>query len=429
MTKHVPKKIIIIGAGIAGLAAFKHLTDRGYDVMILEGRDRCGGRIWSDNSFGFPFGLGASWIHGAMNNPIAKLANDANANMAIVDPNKFVIFNQQGNVIAHDETTHFNKKFQGMLDQAKALAFKAKQDISLSAALADILKQYTLTITELAILKTKLASLEGYYGASNDSLSARYWDIEEPWPGDNCYLISSYQPIIDNLAKGDSIKLNTSVKEVNMRENDVEIVTNDTIFYANAVIITVPLGVLKNKDITFNPPLPDDKQKVIENLGMGLFNITALKFSKAFWPKENHVMIFTQSDATSIPVFFNLHHFISEPILVGFRGGNLAKELERLSDDEIIERTIQNFKKTFGIEIPEPESYLNTRWSLDPFSRGSYSFTPTGASGDDYDTVAKPVLNRLFFAGEATSSKYPATTHGAYLSGIREAERILKCDE
>jgi monoamine oxidase len=214
------------------------------------------------------------------------------------------------------------------------------------------------------------------------------------------------------------------VKKINTRENAIEVITENEIFDADAVIITVPLGVLKKNEIIFNPPLPSDKQKAIQRLEMGLFNITALKFTTPFWPNENHAMFFTQFDALSIPVFFNLHHFIQQPILVGYSGGERARQLENLTDAELIEKTIHNFKKVFGAGLPEPESYLNTRWSHDPFSYGSYSYIPTGASGSDYETIAKPASNRLFFAGEATSSKHPATTHGAYLSGIREADRI-----
>ena len=93
---------------------------------------------------------------------------------------------------------------------------------------------------------------------------------------------------------------------------------------------------------------------------------------------------------------------------------------------QIIKKTMLNFKKHFGFSIPDPTSYLNTRWSNDPFSYGSYSYLKVGSTDYDHDAIAKPVSNRLFFAGEATCPKYFATTHGAYLSGIREAERINK---
>ncbi len=100
--------------------------------------------------------------------------------------------------------------------------------------------------------------------------------------------------------------------------------------------------------------------------------------------------------------------------------------LEKLSDEELIEKTIHNFKTIYGTQVLEPISYINTRWSSDPFSYGSYSYIPVDSSSHDYDLIAAPVDNRLFFAGEATHSKHPSTTHGAYLSGIRETERIKK---
>lgn len=135
-------------------------------------------------------------------------------------------------------------------------------------------------------------------------------------------------------------------------------------------------------------------------------------------------MFLPQLNSPWIATFFNLHHFTKEPILVGYSGGESARQLETHSDKTVIDNVMDNFKKIFGNDLPTPEDYVNTRWSLNPFSYGSYSYLKTGASGIDYDVMAQSVANRLFFAGETTSSKYPATTHGAYLSGIREAEKI-----
>jgi polyamine oxidase len=421
------KKIIIVGAGIAGLAACNRLIECGFDVTILEARDRCGGRIWIDNNtLGLPFGLGAGWIHGVDDNPIAQLAEKFHTQMVTVDPNKFITFDRKGNPISQNAVQKFNEKFAILLDQAKELAFKSKHDISLSTVLSSIIQKDNFSSIEQELLEAKFISLESYLGANNESLSARYWDQDEVWPGDNCFVTDTYYSIVENLAKKCPIQFNVAVKKINMHESNIEIITENSVFYADAVIITVPLGVLKKDHIIFNPPLPNYKQQAIQRLEMGLFNITAIKFPKPFWPKENHAMIFSHFDTSSIPVFFNLYHFTSQPIIVGYSGGKRAKELENFTDAELIEKTMDNFTKVFGENLPSPESYINTRWSQDSFSNGSYSYTPTGASSEDYEAIAKPVLNKIFFAGEATSSKYPATTHGAYLSGIREAEKLIE---
>jgi monoamine oxidase len=157
---------------------------------------------------------------------------------------------------------------------------------------------------------------------------------------------------------------------------------------------------------------------------MGLLNITAIKFPIAFWPKDLQFMFFSQFDDLSISAFFNLHYFIQEPILIGYSGGETARQLENFSDEELMQKTMRNFKKIYGAKIPEPVDYINTRWSNDPFSYGSYSYAKAGVSSDDYRVMANSIANQIFFAGEATSFNYPATTHGAYLSGIREAEKI-----
>lgn len=110
---------------------------------------------------------------------------------------------------------------------------------------------------------------------------------------------------------------------------------------------------------------------------------------------------------------------------MAFTGGNFAREIEQLSATQISDRIMQVLRRSYGQHIPEPENLIITRWSQDPFTFGSYSYIPVGGDSSDRDLLAEPVNQRLFFAGEATSRKYPSTVHGAYLSGIREAQRLL----
>ena len=283
----------------------------------------------------------------------------------------------------------------------------------------------TLTSLEQDLLKTKLLFFEGYIGSNYEYLSARHWNDEITMQGGNCFVTNSYQPIIDGLLKNSRVQLNTMVKKINTRANDMEVITENAAFYADAILVTVPLGVLKKNVITFNPPLPENKQKAIQRLGMGLFNMTAMKFPTVFWPKESPLLIYTQFDSHSISVFLNLYYFTQQPILIGFSGGETARQLEAFSETALIQKIMQNFKTVFGTQLPQPDSSFTTRWSSDPYSYGSYSYLAVGASVEDYETLAMPLFNRIFFAGEATHASYPSTTHGAYLSGIREAERII----
>lgn len=420
------KKIIIIGAGIAGLAACTHLKQHGFEPTILEGRTRYGGRIWSDHTFGFPFGLGASWIHGDQDNPITMLAKQYHAHRVTVDPQKFIYLDQAGRVISQAIVDAFQVKFEALLIKVKQYAQLAETDLSLAAAFTALVPFEHFSSLEQHIFAIKLKLFESYFGANCADLSARHWDDEMVLPGENCFVIDTYQPIIDGLAKQCAITLNSKVSQIHLQTHQVEIIATDTVHYADAVIITLPLGVLKKEVVRFDPVLPRTKLEAIQRLGMGLYNITALKFPTAFWPAPCDAFFLNATNPLAVTTFFNLHQFIAQPILAGASGGTTALQLENCSDAVLMENIMLQFKKMFGANIPEPESFINTRWSLDPFSYGSYSYIAPDASAADFEELAKPIADRLFFAGEATSSQYFATTHGAYLSGIRAAERIIR---
>jgi monoamine oxidase len=422
--KSKQKKIIIIGAGIAGLAACKRLREHGYHATILEARGRAGGRIWTNDLLGIPLGGGATFIHGIDGNPITQLAQQFHTDILPMHYDKFLRYDRHGQLISNEKVEAFNQKFDALLVQAKMLANQAGQDMSLAEALSKVSDFQDLSPIETDLLQFRLRYFEGYIGASYQFLSARHWDQEEAWPGENGFLANSYQPIVDGLAKDCHIQFDTVVTKISKHEHNIEIETNNGLFYADVVLVTLPLGVLKNESVVFDPPLPAAKQKAIEHLGMGLLNIMGIRFPQLFWPGDADALIFSQFDELSVPIFFNLYSFIKKPILLGLYGGERAKKIENFSDKEIIQKTMQNLRQHFGAEIPDPEAFFISRWFNDPFSYGSYSYLATGATSEDYKALAQPVSDWLFFAGEATSEKHLATTHGAYLSGIREADRI-----
>ena len=163
---------------------------------------------------------------------------------------------------------------------------------------------------------------------------------------------------------------------------------------------------------------------------MGVLDKTYFKFPAAFWQTGEDPVGFIGNigarTANQIPEYYTLDQAVGSPIVFGFTAGAQARRFERLDSATISTATMATFRKIFGSAVPEPVAMLQTRWSSDPYSYGSYSFVPVGAKTEYYDTLARPIDDRVFFAGEATHRTYPGTVHGAYLSGIREANRVEK---
>lgn len=419
-------KIIVIGAGIAGLAAANHLRQSGLEVTILEARDRFGGRIHVDYSWGFPISKGATWIHGAANNPMLDLAKRYACQIFSYDREKSYTFSASGELLAKAEVEAFDEAFEKALAKAKEYAMNASQDCSLAEALQPFWNTDNFNPAWQALFAKRLKFFENYIGDNYERLSARYWDLGGSLAKENFILSDGYSAILQGLAKDCDIKLNTCVKMIDYQQKEIKVITNNGDYIANKLIITLPLGVLKTKQVTFIPELPKTKQEAIHIIGMGLFDVIGLKFSNIFWPNQSSSMYIFDNEAITCNVFFNLQPVKDQPILFGYVGGATARALETLTDQQVLDKVMRTLANAFGSDLAPPERYFITRWWADPFSLGSYSYVAVGANAQHFVSLSNPVENKLYFAGEATNAHlYDATVHGAYLSGIREAERIL----
>ncbi|KAJ9578341.1 hypothetical protein L9F63_005433 [Diploptera punctata] len=259
------------------------------------------------------------------------------------------------------------------------------------------------------------------------------------------------------LSEGLDIKLNTGVRLIRYGPHGVEIMTTNSRNHANpvtykgdVVLCTLPLGVLKQStaanaqgvpnSVQFNPPLPDWKVQSIQRLGFGNLNKVVLCFERIFWDPNANLFGHVGSTTASRGELFLFWNLYRAPVLLALVAGEAAAIMENVSDDVIVGRCIAVLKGIFGNSaVPQPKETVVTRWRADPWARGSYSFVAVGSSGSDYDILAAPVSPpqpssqqpsapapqpRLFFAGEHTIRNYPATVHGAFLSGLREGGRI-----
>ncbi|KAG4975056.1 hypothetical protein JHK84_032172 [Glycine max] len=426
--------VIVIGAGISGLAAARSLHDASFKVTVLESRDRLGGRIHTDFSFGCPVDMGASWLHGVCNeNPLAPLirglglslyrTSGDNSVLYDHDLESYMLFNIDGKQVPQQMVIEVGDIFKKILEETGKVRDEHTEDISVSQAISIVLDRHPeLRQQGLAheVLQWFICRMEAWFAADADMISLKTWDQEHVLSGGHGLMVQGYDPIIKVLAKDIDICLNQRVKKISSGYNKVMVTVEDgRNFVADAAIITVPIGILKANLIQFEPKLPDWKVSAISDLGVGNENKIALRFDKVFWPNVELLGTVAPTSYTC-GYFLNLHKATGHPVLVYMVAGRFAYDIEKLSDEAAANFVMQQLKKMFP-NASKPVQYLVSRWGTDPNSLGCYSYDLVGKPLDVYDKLRAP-LGNLFFGGEAVSLDNQGSVHGAYSAGVMAAE-------
>ena len=435
-----PTRVIVIGAGFAGLAAANALRNAGVPCVVLEGRDRVGGRAHTVDVGGSPVDLGCSWITDPIGNPMTRFATRAGVpqtNAAIeadVPTSRFydartgvvlpprtlaaashaVLFEQQAGSFSKQLGPNASTK-DGIL--AYADAHKLRGDARRRGEF------FMRLVTEVPDAtdwdKDSLAAWAGY--------SSPYYGF-----GQGDFPVGGYSRIVRALAAGTDVRHGVTVTDVELASDGVRVRAVSPAGRAlslegSHVIVTVPLGVLKAGAIRFTPALPAAKVGAIGRLGFGVFEKVVVRFPEPYWATEHtHIFHLSDPEPMRFPLIVDYFHLEEVPILVAFNVGSYGTELGGLSDRDILQRMLAVLRAVQGGPIPKPVDAAFTRWRLDPFSRGSYSYIPVGSSAADQVRLSAPVGGRVLFAGEASSTARYGYADGAFTTGVREAKRILR---
>ncbi|KAI3711098.1 hypothetical protein L2E82_14106 [Cichorium intybus] len=426
--------VIVIGGGFAGIAAARALHDASFQVIVLESRNRVGGRVRTDYSFGFPVDLGASWLHGVCKeNPLAPvigrlglpLYRTSGDDSVLYDHDleSYALFDMDGNQVPQELVSQVGKTFETILEETNKVREEFTEDMSIEHAISIVFERNPkLRLEGLShkVLQWYLCRMEGWFAADAETISLKCWDKEELLPGGHGLMVRGYLPVINTLAKGLDIRLDHRVTKINRRKNGVKVtVENGKTLFADAAVVAVPLGVLKSNTIKFEPRLPEWKEQAIADLGVGIENKIVLHFERVFWPNVEFLGVVSET-SYGCSYFLNLHKATGHPVLVYMPAGRLAKDIEKLSDDAAANFAFLHLKKILP-DASTPIQHLVSRWGSDVNSLGSYSYDAVGKPHDLYERLRIPVDN-LFFAGEATSADYPGSVHGAYHTGLMAAE-------
>ncbi|TQD88473.1 hypothetical protein C1H46_025997 [Malus baccata] len=418
--QNVCPSVIVIGGGISGIAASRILHDASFKVVLLESRDRLGGRIHTDYSFGCPVDMGASWLHGVCNeNPLAPLIRRLGLTLYRTsgddsvlydhDLESFALFDMDGRQVPQKMVVEVGDTFKKILKGTEKVRIENSDDMSVCQAISVVMDRHPeLRQKGLAheVLQWYICRMEAWFAADADVISLKNWDQGATSYKNLCFLSSQ------------------KVTKILYGSNTVMVTIEDgRNFIADAAIITVPHGILKANLIEFEPQLPEWKVAAISDLGVGNENKIALRFEKVFWPNVELLGI-VAPNSYGCGYFLNLHKVTGHPVLVYMAAGRFAYDLEKLTDDAAVNFVMLQLKKMMS-DATEPIQYLVSRWGTDVNSLGCYALDLVGKPGNIYERLRAP-LGNLFFGGEAVSMDHQGSVHGAYSAGVMAAENCQR---
>jgi monoamine oxidase len=419
-TNPIGKTVLVIGAGIAGLAAAKKLKDKGFTVIVVEAQEKIGGRLRTDRSLGIAFDEGASWIHGPNGNPITKLASQSGVNTYLTDDDNLAVFDNNGTAYSDTFLDSQYTEFENALNAVRVAGTKRQ-------SFKTIFNSLYPTQANNRLWKYMLSAyLEFDTGGDISKLSSKHFYDDEAFRGKDVIVINGYDKVANLLGQGLDIRLNSRVSEINYKETKSLVKVNENSIEADYVIVSVPLGVLKNNSIAFKPSLPAIKLSAIQNIQMGNVNKFLFIWDTPFWDTNIQYIGYTPETKGKFNYLINMLKFLPTTNgLMTFAFGDYATVTETMTDAEINSEVMAQLKSIYGNSIPNPTTMLRTKWGQNINTFGAYSFATNGTTSADFDTMATEINNKLFFAGEHTERDYRGTVHGAYLSGIREADKII----
>jgi monoamine oxidase len=400
--------VVVIGAGAAGVAAARRLVDAQIRVVVIEARDRVGGRGWTRNIAGFSLDLGCGWLHSADKNEWSRIARTLAFEIDPTPPPWGHRALETGFAAG---------------DQAEFWAARNRFHARLKAAAVSGVDRRASELLEPGERWNFLLDALSTYanGVELDHLSVidfeRYHDT-----GTNWRVVKGYGALMAAYAAGLDIRLNCPATLIDHSGTRLRIETPQGAIVADAAIVAVPSNMIAGETLRFSPRLPG-KREAADALPLGLADKLFLGIDDPdAFPAETRLVGAIDRTATAT---YHLRPF-GRPVIEGYFGGRLARDLEAEGEEGFARFAIDQIAEHLGNDVRKHLRLIAaSRWAHDPFACGSYSYARVGHA-DARAVLAAAVNDRLFFAGEACSRHDFSTAHGAYRTGLDAAEQVLK---
>ncbi len=427
------ERVIVVGAGISGLVAARALHLSGVDLVVVEGRDRIGGRTHTVELAGAAVDLGGSWIHNGAGSPMLPLVAElgiermpaSNTGIAV----GAAVLNRVNGVFPDVEARKALTSAMAGLFMSAARVDEVDCGADLERAMAMLLPDVDASVR--GTLGALLAMNEGKdaddvdFSTFASAFFAGGTDHEDVMPR------GGYRLVVEHLAGGSDIRTGEAVRKIVEGPNGVTVHTASGTFTGTHAVVTVPLGVLKAGAIEFDPKLPAAHAEAINRVGFGALEKVVLAYERAVWQVDGSPIHLTVVDSPEPlwPVILDLSTWYGVPVVVGMATGDHGRALAAMPEAERVAALHETICELGGPDTPDPIAFATTSWATDPFLLGCYTNIAPGTDPAqhtiDVATLATP-HGRVLFAGEHTCQRGTSTVDSAWITGVREASRLLR---
>jgi monoamine oxidase len=427
--------VVVIGAGAAGIAAARALHNEGISVVVLEARERIGGRVFTHRGghTPVPIELGAEFIHGSAE-AVHQLLDDAHLTSVDIAGQRYAA------------TSRGLQRVDGFWEQLDRVMRRLPKPPARDRTFREFLNTRPGGRRLARARRLALQWVEGFHAADPRVISAHAL-ADGGWPADDVQerrlgrVIDGYDRVIEWLAGpiASRIRLGAIVTHIGWQHGSVEVHVQHPdrqprfAIEARAAIIAVPLGVLNASPgdvgaIEFVPPL-DGKRAALDRLKVGSVVRAVMRLREPVWTPKDDTLSFLHSNDPDFPTWWTSYPMRTS-VIVGWRGGPGARRLSQLGADELESRAVTSLARQLRISRQRLRALVDCFWTHDwehdPFARGAYSYVAVGGS-DATAALARPLRRTLFFAGEAADTEGgTGTVDGAISSGRRAAKQVLR---
>ena len=416
-------RVVVVGAGVAGLTAARSLTDAGVECVVLEARDRIGGRLHTVDRVD----LGGSWIHHPEGNPLRAFADEVGVPCRPGNPMSTMSWFdllENRRLTAAEVAASRSLQEDGFPAAVARLQPDARPEMTGADGIEAFVSSAGLSADEARRARQVLRShVEADAADRAENQSWRWLWTEQEYGGDYFGDLpeNGYAALVDAMADRVDVRLGAEVTHVDVEDVTVRVRGPGVDEVGTHVVVAVPLGVLKAGAVTFTPGLPRDRVDAIARLGFGAYEKVVLTFAEPWWEAAglSHLVLFPREPELPAVWFFDNHAFGNGPTLVAHV---FASAVPHLVDAD---RLLGMLAQAVGHEVPPPVEVTTTSWTDDPHTRGAYTHVPPGADPSLADRLGEPVGGRLLFAGEHTQSARLGYADGAMSSGRRVVSVLL----